>query len=55
MRLKRCFVPYFRPEQATAMAEFMLMHGIDTVTLTDRPDRPGPHKLQVDCFYAVQA
>ena len=52
MRLRRFFVPGFRPEDASAVSEFLLMHGVDRVVVTHRLDI---QKVQVDCIYAARA
>lgn len=48
MRLQRFFVTGFPPGTESLVSEFLLFHGIGSVTVTDRPDR---EKLQIDCFY----
>lgn len=50
MRLRRFFVAGFPRESASAVAEFLLFHGVQTVTVTDRDDL---EKIQVDCHYGA--
>lgn len=48
MRLRRFFVLGFPPEISSLVSEFLLFHGVGSVTVTYRTDL---QKLQVDCFY----
>jgi len=38
MRLQRFFVTGFPPGTESLVSEFLLFHGIGSVTVTDRPD-----------------
>jgi len=48
MRLKRFFVTGLPAGTKHLVSEFLLFHGVGTVTVTDRPEL---QRLQIDCFY----
>ena len=48
LRLKRFFVDGLPRGTANAVSEFLLHHGVGSVTVVDRPDL---EQIEIVCFY----